>query len=168
MRRSFPSLPAIVAALIALTACTDPETLSREPALPAPPGAPAGTCWDRHVSPAMIETVTVHGLVSPAKVDDSGKVLQPAVFRTETRQNIVRPRRESWLQITCPVDMTPDFIASLQRALTVRGDHNGAVTGTMDRQTRQAILRYQRRTGVESQLLTIESARQLGLIAVEK
>lgn len=157
--------------LLALTACTQPVSTERANGptpRTAPPGAPDGTCWDRHISPAIIETVTMQVLVQPEERDASGTLIQPAVFRTETRQDIVRPRSESWLQITCPVDMTPDFIASLQRALTVRGHYTGPVTGKMDRPTRQAILGFQRRNGLESQQLSLDSARRLGLISVPR
>ncbi|MDE4131849.1 peptidoglycan-binding domain-containing protein [Phaeobacter sp. QD34_3] len=165
-RSTFPFRAAALALLVALTACTAPSESDRPLAPTAPPGAEPGSCWDRHISPAVIETVTVQVLVEPELRAPDGQILQPAVFRTETRQDIVRPRSQTWLQITCPVDMTPDFIASLQRALAVRGDYTGAITGSLDRPTRQAILRYQRRYGLESQLLSLESARRLGLISV--
>lgn len=156
--------------LLAMAGCMQPvdpdRGAERPPPRSAPPGAPDGTCWDRHVSPAIIETVTMQVLVQPEERDASGTLIQPAVFRTETRQDIVRPRSESWLEITCPVDMTPDFIASLQRALTVRGHYTGTVTGKMDRDTRLAVLSYQRRNGLESQSLSLDSARSLGLISV--
>lgn len=161
---------AILLTLAALSACSPasaPGTDARSrPA--GPPGAAPDSCWDRHVSPAIIETVTVQVLAEPEQRDAEGKLIRPAVFRTETRQDIVRPRTESWLQITCPVDMTPDFIASLQRALAVRGLYKGSVTGRLDRPTRQAILRYQQQHGLESHILSLESARRLGLIAIPK
>ena len=56
----------------------------------------------------------------------------------------------------------------LQRALTVRGHYTGPVTGKMDRPTRQAILGFQRRNGLESQQLSLDSARRLGLISVPR
>ncbi|MEL0436197.1 peptidoglycan-binding domain-containing protein [Phycobacter sp. K97] len=155
--------------LVLAPACTPPADMDRAPSQrTAPPDAPPGTCWDRHVRPAIIETVTVQVLVQPEQRDAGGALIQPAVFRTETRQDIVRPRSESWLEITCPVDMTPDFIASLQRALTVRGHYTGPVTGQMDRPTRRAVLRYQRGLGLESQQLSLDSARRLGLISVPR
>ncbi len=157
--------------LLALTACTQPispERTNGPTPRATPPGAPGGTCWDRHVSPAIIETVTMQVLVQPEKRDASETLIAPAVFRTETRQDIVRPRSESWLEITCPVDMTPDFIASLQRALSVRGHYSGTVTGKLDRATRLAILSYQRQNGLQSQVLSLDSARALGLISVPR
>ena len=56
-----------------------------------PPGAPEGTCWDRDSTPAVIETVTEQVMVSPPELVD-GQVVQPAVYRTETHQAIVRER----------------------------------------------------------------------------
>ncbi|WP_368946979.1 peptidoglycan-binding domain-containing protein [Pseudophaeobacter sp. A-200-2] len=172
LRRPLFRSSVILLTFTALSACTPasaPGTGADARSRPAaPPGAAPDSCWDRHVSPAIIETVTVQVLAEPEQRDADGRIVQPAVFRTETRQDIVRPRTESWLQITCPVDMTPDFIASLQRALAVRGHYKGSVTGKLDRPTRQAILRYQQRHGLESHILSLDSARRLGLIAIPK
>ena len=132
----------------------------------APPGAPAGTCWDRHISPAVIETVTVQVLDRAEQRGPEDQIIQPAVFRTETRQDIVRPRSESWLEIPCPEAMTPEFIASVQRALSARDLYHGPINGRMDRNTRTAIHRYQDSSGLQSSTLSLAAARRLGLVAV--
>ncbi|WP_417712988.1 peptidoglycan-binding domain-containing protein [Pseudophaeobacter arcticus] len=153
---------------IGLGACLplDPAVGSGTAPPEAPPGAPPGTCWHRNTSPAVIQTVTDQVLVTPAVVDATGQITQPAVFRTVTRQDIVQPRRDTWLETPCPEQLTPEFTASLQRALAVRGYYRGTTTGQMDRATRIAIRRYQKETGLDSSTLSLDTARQLGLIAI--
>lgn len=153
---------------LALTGCVSPQTgadVSRAGRY-APPGAPPDTCWSRHTSPAVIESVTRQVLIEPAQLGPEGQVLRAASFRTETQQEIVTPRRETWIEIPCPQMMTPDFIRSVQRALAARGLYHGPVHGAMDRATRLAVQRYQAPLGLDSGTLTLASARSLGLVAV--
>lgn len=133
----------------------------------APPGAAPGTCWGKDESPAIIETVTEQVLVQPPEILVDGTVVNPGVYRTETRQAIVREREETWFETPCPATMTPEFVASLQRALAARGYYRGPVTGKVDRRTRAAIRRYQKPQGLDSGELTLAAARQMGLIAVQ-
>lgn len=153
---------------LGLGACVEQGPLrGPDPTRPeAPPGAPPGTCWHRNTSPAVIQTVTDQLLVTPAVVDEAGQITQPAVFRTVTRQEIVQPRRDTWIETPCPAQMTPEFIASLQRALAARGQYRGPVNGHIDRASRLAIRRYQKETGQDSSTLSLETARRLGLIAI--
>ena len=89
------------------------------------------------------------------------------MFKTETRQDIVRPRRDTWFEAPCDSDLTPEFIASVQRALVARSLYRGAINGEMDRATRAAVRRYQKPQGLDSGLLSLAAARQLGLVAIE-
>ncbi len=133
----------------------------------APPGAPPGTCWGKHVSPAVIETVTEQVMLQPAEIHADGTVTRPAIYKTETVQRIVRERRETWFETPCDSALTPEFLASLQRALAVRGLYHGPVTGRMDARTRAAVRRYQKPQGLDSGILSLAAARKLGLAAVE-
>ncbi|KIC19809.1 peptidoglycan-binding domain-containing protein [Leisingera sp. ANG-Vp] len=165
-RRQAPAL--LLAALTALSACVQPQPgseASRDGRY-APPGAAPGTCWSKHTSPAVIETVTSQVLAEPAQLDSSGQVVRPAVFRTETSQQIVQPRQERWFEIPCPASMTPDFIRTIQRALAARGLYRGPIHGQMDKATRSAVRRYQAPLGLDSGTLSLASARKLGLVAV--
>jgi len=133
----------------------------------APPGAPPGTCWGKHVSPAVIETVTEQILMQPAEIHADGTVTRPAIYKTETVQRIVRERRETWFETPCAGDQTPEFLASLQRALAVRGLYHGPVSGQMDARTRAAVRRFQKPQGLDSGILSLAAARKLGLVAVD-
>ena len=176
--RGFHASIGLLAACV-LAACDGPPHLAgplpalTEPALvqtyeTAPPGAPAGSCWGKEITPAVIETVTDRLLLQPAEVLDDGTVVSEPVYKLETRQAIVRERRELWFQTPCEAQLTPDFIASLQRALMARGLYRGAITGAMDARTRHAIRRYQAPQGLDSSILSLAAARKLGLIAVER
>lgn len=169
-----PRIAAPCAILFLLQACGDqplpvpglgePEVIQIQGS--PPPGSPSDACWGQDVQPAVIETVTEQIILQPAQVRGDGTVQAPAVYKTETRQAIVKERRELWFRTPCPPEMTPDFIASLQRALTVRGDYGGPITGRMDRVTRRAVRRYQAPLGLDSGILSLAAARKLGLSVV--
>ena len=134
----------------------------------APPGAAPGTCWGKVVTPAVIETVTEQVLLQPAEVLVDGTVRAPAVYKTETRQAIVKERQATWFETPCAVDLTPEFVATLQRALKARGLYRGQISGDMDGRTRAAVRRYQKPEGLDSGILSLAAARKLGIVAVER
>ncbi len=78
------------------------------------------------------------------------------------------PLEEHRFAVPCPDQMDTDFLASLQRALIVRGYHEGTVSGEMDSATTEAIRRYQRPRGLDSEILSLDAARALGLVAVSR
>jgi hypothetical protein len=123
-----------------------------------------GRCWGRLVTPAVIETVTEQIMVQPAQIASDGALLAPAAFRTVTRQRILRERRVQEFEAICPEALTPDFAATLQRAMLARGDLAGPVTFTIDRRTEQAIRRLQARAGLDTAVLARATAIELGLV----
>lgn len=161
------------ALLALLAACTE---------APAPPGAVApdadlreirrdaeGRCYGRTLSPAIIETVTEQVRDAPARIGPDGAVLSPATFRTVTRQRILRERRAQEFEAVCPSDLTPDLVASLQRALSARGRLDGPVTGRLDGATSAAVRAYQRQGGgPDSAVLSRSAAVELGLVALRR
>lgn len=172
IRHPFHAVLAILTGLL-LTGCQSTLSDPSEPTLftrqeEAPPGAPPGTCWGKHVTPAVIETVTEQVQTEPPEMDETGRVIGPARYVTETRQEIVEERRTTWVEVPCADLQTADFIASVQRALAARGFYGGPVTGSLDARTRAAIRRYQAPRGLDSGILSLETARELGLVAVER
>lgn len=121
-----------------------------------PPGVTPDGCWVRDVAPAELETVTRQVEVAPTR------------FRTETVQVIKRERQELIFEVPCPDALTPELISTLQRALEARGLYRGPITGNMDVPTRLAVRRYQSANGLPSGLLSIQSARGLGLLATPR
>lgn len=130
----------------------------------APEGAPPGTCWGRVSSPAVVESVTEQVLVTPAKVNPDGTIASLPVYRSEDRQQIVTPRQDRWFETPCPPAFTVEFVSSLQRALTARRIYGGPINGTMDVETRRAVRNLQAAGGLDSDVLSLETARSLGLV----
>jgi len=133
----------------------------------APPGAEPGTCWGRDETPAVVETVTEQVMLQPAEILADGTVSRPAAYKTETRQQIVKPREATWFETPCEEELTEEFNASLQRALKARGHYRGPVTGRMDSRTRAAIRAYQKPQGLDSGVISLAAARQMGLVLAE-
>lgn len=71
-------------------------------------------------------------------------------------------------RVPCPEVMTPEFLASLQRALQARGFFQGTVTGAMDAPTQQAVRAYQKSLGLDLPILTLVAAQSLGLVPVAR
>jgi peptidoglycan hydrolase-like protein with peptidoglycan-binding domain len=144
-----------------LPAMAPPEQVSTRDQ--APPWAAPGTCWATDETPAVIETVTEQ----VARPRDAGGDGGGVVYETKTRQKIVEPRRDTWFETPCEAQLTEHFTASLQRALKARGHYRGPVTGRLDRRTRAAIRAYQKPQGLDSGMISLAAARQMGLVAVE-
>lgn len=165
------------AAVTAIAACdpapvqpTDPplEPGVFAPTRDGPEGAADGTCWGRTLSPAVVERVSERVEVTPAEFNADGTIAKLPVYRTEDRQVIVTPRKSNWFETPCPDVLTVEFVSSLQRALQARGIYDGAVTGLMDTNTRRSVGLIQQQDGLMSEVLSVETARALGLIAVPR
>ncbi len=168
---------ALIPVLLALAACTpgsnlpdvarleEPDQIASRDAS-GPPDAAPGTCWGRDETPATLETVTQEVVVAPAALAADGTILTPAITRTQTTQKIVEARREIWFETPCPTAFTPDVVASLQRALSARGFYHGPINGQLDAATRGAIRKFQHPQGLNSSVLSLDAARQLGLVAI--
>lgn len=165
----FCSCVALCAGLSAcqMSAPTD-DVVRAGDAQSAPPGADPNACYGRHATPAIVETVTEQILVQPPQITADGTVSYPAIYRTETRQDIVRERKELWFETLCAKAFTPEFNSSVQRALAARGYYTGAITGKFDRATRRAVLGFQRAEGLDSDILSLAAARKLGLVAMPR
>jgi hypothetical protein len=134
-----------------------------------PPDAQAddsGTCWSVEPVPAIYEQVPGQVQVVQAEIAPDGTVLRPPIYRNTTVPKVVRPRDMLRFEAPCPAVRTPDFDASVQRALKVRGYYAGPVTGRIDAATTAAIRRFQAERGLDSGKLSLETARSLGLVAV--
>ena len=146
-----------------------PEPGLLAPTLDGPAGAAEGTCWGKTVSPAVIQTVTRQVLVKSAQFNSDGTVATAPSYRSESLQEIVTPRQDNWFETPCPNALTPEFTATLQRALQARGAYIGLITSEMDPATLAAVQNFQRAAGgPNSSVLTLETARTLGLIAVAR
>lgn len=127
-----------------------------------------GRCFAKDISPAVIETVTLQEIETEAVRDETGAIIRPALFRTVTRQQILRERADIRFETVCPQNYTAERVSTLQRALKARGFYDGSITGTLDRATGFAIQRFQRQDGPDTVLLAIETARKLGVVAFDR
>ncbi len=119
-----------------------------------------GRCFGRDITPAVIETVR-------EQIREPGD--GPARYRTVSRQQILRERREVLFETLCPPEFTPAFVETLQRALVTRGFHPGPVTGQLDRVTLDAVQAFQRGSGgPDSPVLSLASAQRLGIRALSQ
>lgn len=75
-----------------------------------------------------------------------------------------RPMEVQVFESPCPEVLTTEVIETLQRALQVRGYHAGPVNGQMDDATNAAVHQFQKSQGIDSAVLTADTARDLGLI----
>jgi len=132
-----------------------------------PPGARPGACYGKDVTPAVIEQVSEKILVAEPEFGPEGNIITPAKYEERTTQQLVTGREEIYFETPCPPRWTPDFIASVQRALKARGIYKGAVSGDLDQATRQAIRSFQLQTGLNSGILSTENARALGLVEID-
>ena len=119
-----------------------PETLTA--------AIPTDACWARDTLPAITE---------PAEVTDANGQRRPML-------RVLRPAEERMFAVPCPDQMGDDFIATLQRALIVRGLLSGPVTGHYDAATIEAVRRYQAPQGLDSGTLSLQAAQQMGLVVV--
>jgi hypothetical protein len=124
------------------------------------PAGPTDACWAEDQTPAVIETVT-------ERIPEAASADQDAGYRTESRQVIVEPREQIWFRTPCEAALTPDVIATLQRALAARGFYEGEPTEVLDAATRSAIRAYQGARGLNSDRLSLAAARDLGVIAAD-
>ena len=163
MRRPIPIL-----ALLALTACggPDPAVAPLEP--PRIESDAEGRCHGQAITPAVIETETVQELDTAEVRDAEGRLVTPATYRSVVRQRIRRERQVVRFETLCPPAYTPAFVASLQRALATRGYYDGPANGVMDAALGRAVQDFQRADGPDSDLLSLASARRLGLVALSR
>ena len=156
-----------VVAVLSGCAATDESVVAAPvaglPAAQGPEGAEPGTCWGRSIIPAVIETVTHQ------RRETNADAAAPALYTTDMHARILRPRSESWFRAMCPEELTPDFIAQLQRALAARGHYDGAASGRIDSATSAAIGRFQgAEMDIDSVRLSRAAAQRLGLVAVDR
>ena len=174
---SFRPATGLVLAAVVLTACAGSNgdvtraDLREEVVITdftlGPPGARPGACYGKDVTPAVIEQVTERALVAEAEIGPEGNIIAPAQYEERTSHQVVKGRDEIYFETPCPPRWTPDFIASVQRALATRGIYKGEASGTLDHATRQAIRAFQVQNGLNSGILSTENARALGLVELD-
>ncbi|KFE36918.1 peptidoglycan-binding domain-containing protein [Thioclava atlantica] len=176
--RLFGTAGLVLAAALALAGC-QPEPARGTPpqgARPAPertlarvlvktpPAQGTQGCYAELKAPATVETVTQQVQVVPEQRDPkTGEVTQPAIYREVDAQRIVEAGSARYFPAICSSDLTPAFVAMVQRALGARGLYSGAADGKLDPATGRAIAAYQKPRGLDSPTLSVRAAQELGL-----
>ncbi len=155
-----------------LVACAPPLEIARDTmpviSLGEIETQPDGRCFARMAGPTRTDIVTELVEVQPEVKDRNGVVTQPAIFRNVTGPKTVVTGQGARFETVCPQVYTPDFVATLQRALIVRRAYDGEVTGLMDEATSLALQQFQRGMDVDSPLLAMRVGRDLGIVAVPR
>ena len=111
--------------------------------------------------PAEYQTVRVRKLVEPAKE----RVIDvPAEYDTVVKRQKVSDSRLEWKSVLCETNANADVIASLQRALKMRGYNPGRIDGVLGRETMDAVATYQRNKGMAAGQLTMETLKSLNVL----
>ena len=111
--------------------------------------------------PAQFRNVTKTVEATPASVK---RTPVPETYKTVSRTVEAAPARTVWTSVLCDVNTTPDVVRRLQTLLKSAGHYGGPIDGIIGSQTRRGIASYQASTGVQSDILTIDSAKKLGII----
>lgn len=169
------AIPLAALAALALAACQPLAPVDSGPPPEAgqirvyqdtrPDGHSADQCWGQQPLPARYELVSAPVKVVEAQYTADGTLLHPPIYRNLTQKKQVGPDRALWFETPCPATVTPDFVASLQRALRARGLYSGPDSGTLDARTRYAVREFQSPLGLDSETLSLDAARLLGLAA---
>lgn len=131
----------------------------------APPAGAPGCYHSIEMRPMKFGTVKRAVEVRAAVVDPaSGKVLEPALYEERDFSAVVDAGESLSFETLCPRDLTPDFVATVQRALKARGLYRGAVSGVMDGATRTALRAYQKPRGLDADTLSRRAAMEMGLV----
>jgi hypothetical protein len=132
----------------------------------APPPEPEGACWARQTTPAVILTVTEQEALATAPPTEG--TASTTAYRSVTRQQIVQDRQDVWFRTPCSTEGNVAFVASLQRALKARGLYSGPISGRRNAATSEAVRRLQAKNGLDSPILSLTAARDLGLVPVDR
>ena len=137
---------------LGLSSCMEAAMQMRGQTVPArllprntsgPETAPEGSCWAKHITPAVIETRTLQKQLA-RPVDQAGKLGHPAAsYQTETRHVLLINRYERWFETLCPDLMDTLLVTALQRALQDHDLYQGKIDGLVGPATKAAVHRFQ-------------------------
>ena len=171
MGRRFANLFSAVVAVAALAGCSGSGVEGRGTELIALGEIETdrdGRCFARTAPPTQTEVVTELVEVEPARTDANGVVITPAIFRNITRP-VTRPVGDgARFEAVCPQVYTAEMVETLQRALIVRRAYGGPVNGVLDAATRAAVRAFQLEDGLDSPVLAVRVAQDLGIVAVPR
>lgn len=109
---------------------------------------------------AKYKTIKVRKLISPASTK---RIAIPAQYQTVTKRVKITDEHMEWVPILCETNFNKGLITQLQRKLKTAGYNPGPVNGKYGSQTYEAVLKFQKKNGLASGHLTMETLRELGV-----
>jgi len=110
--------------------------------------------------PAKYKTIKIRKLV----VEPSQKTISsPAQYQTVTKRVKVSEEHMEWVPILCEINFNLDLISELQRKLKAAGYNPGTIDGVYGGATKSAVRAFQRKKGMPTGQLTIETLSALGV-----
>ncbi len=150
-------------AMIVLQACQ-----TTAPGAPIAPlqkvPADSAACWHEEHAPSSTRIITEQKQTAPAQPATNGRPATPAVYKNVTREEVIEGDVTARYQILCPIELTHDLVANLQRALKARALYQGNINGRLTADTRSAIRTFQSDLGLDSDQLSVIAARRMGLV----
>lgn len=128
----------------------------------------AGRCYATTAGPTRTDIVAELIEVVPEERGADGAVANPAIYRNITRPQTVTTGPGTRFETVCPPVYTAAFVETLQRAMLIRRAYDGPITGRYDEATSLAVQVLQRKSGIDSPLLSVGTARALGIVAVPR
>ena len=110
--------------------------------------------------PAKYKTVKVRKLVSAPQ---EKRIEIPAKYTTVTKRVKVSDQRLEWRSVLCQTNMTAGTISEVQRALKAAGFDPGPIDGVVGSATLRAVSAYQRKKGLPTGGLTMDTLKSLGV-----
>ena len=113
-----------------------------------------------------IQTEPVYETVTRRVVDRAASERQieiPAEYQTVTRQVKIADGATKWMPVLCDVNVTRENVMAIQRALQQRGFNPGTIDGQLGRGTMDAVLAFQRKEGLATGELTLQTVKKLGI-----
>jgi hypothetical protein len=123
-----------------------------------------GVCFAQTAPQLSTRIVTRQVEVVPAVTAADGTVQTPPVFRNQTGPVTEEVAPGTRFATLCPDELTPERVATLQRALKARLAFNAPITGVYDAATSTAVQAFQVPLGIDSPELARSLAQRLGLI----
>ena len=110
--------------------------------------------------PAKFEVKKVRKLVAESK---EVRTKIPEETNKVTKRVQVANARLEWRSVLCETNMSKDIIAQVQQSLQSAGFDAGGADGVIGRQTLLAVDAYQRRKGLATGGLTMDTLESLGI-----
>jgi uncharacterized lipoprotein YehR (DUF1307 family) len=110
--------------------------------------------------PAKHKTIKIRKLIAPAQTK---RIKIPAQYQTVNKRVKINDEHMEWVPILCETNFNIGLISQLQKKLEAIGFNPGPIDGAYGRQTYKAVTEFQKKKGLSTGHLTMETLRALGV-----